>query len=243
MKKIFLFLAVITVCAIAYFNMGPEEKQYMDESDVQAYSNKNLLEDIDIPINKKYMDESDIPINKKIYHAVKNYKPRESTLGYSITPPPGVNWYEKLEDDSLYYLKINKSHRQYSILTKAREVRLSKDLENSKELESYVKNEKEKSLVSSYFKNPNVTVQIEASSPKKCVRYSQSYQDHGIKGLREGHYVNVDTQGLFCLHPDNARVGVDMSYVEKSLSNTMATSYSEEGEKFLTSLTFQRLNR
>ena len=242
MKKIFLLLAVITVCAIAYFTRGPEKKHYLDEGDFQAYSNSNLLEHIDIPINKK-QDEGDIPINKKIYHAVKHYKPRESTLGYSITPPPGVNWYEKLEKDSLYYLKIDKSHKQYSILTEAREVRLSKDLENAKELQSYVKNEKEKSLVSASFKNPHVTVQIETSSPEKCVRYSQSYQDHGIKGLRQGHYVNVDTRGLFCLHPDNVRVGVDLSYIEKSLSDTVAASYSEEGEKFLASLTFQRFNR
>ncbi len=242
MKKIFLLLAVMTVCVIAYFTMGPEKKQYLDEGDFQAYSNSNLLEDIDIPLNKK-QDEGDISVNKRIYHAVKHYKPRESTLGYSITPPPGVNWYEKLEKDSLYYLKIDKSHKQYSILTEAREVRLSKDLENAKELQSYVKNEKEKSLVSASFKNPKLTVQIEVSSSEKCVRYSQSYQDHGIKGLRQGHYVNVDTRGLFCLHPDNVRVGVDLSYIEKSLSDTVAASYSEEGEKFLASLTFQRFNR
>lgn len=219
------------VCALAYFYMRPDVTQYKDENDFQAYSNSNLLEGLDIPINEH------------IYHAVTNYKPRKSTLGYSITPPPGDNWYEKLENDSLYYLKINKSHRQYSILTEAREVQLNKDLKDSVELQSYVKSEKEKSLVSSSFENPNVTVQIEKSPSKKCVRYSQSYQDHKLKGLADGSYVDVAIQGLFCLHPDNARVGVDVSYVEKSLSNTMANSYSNEGEKFLASLVFQQVNR
>lgn len=227
MKKIFLLFAVTAVCTLAYFCMRPDVTQYKDENDFQAYSNSNLLEGLDIPINKN------------VYHAVTNYKPRESTLGYSITPPPGDNWYEKLDKDSLYYLKINKSHRQYSILTEAREVQLSKDLKNSIELQGYVKSEKEKSLFSSNFENPNLTVQVEESPSKKCVRYRQSYQDHEWKGLGDGSYVNVDTQGIFCLHPDNARVGVDVSYVEKSLSNTMAISYSNEGEKFLASLIFR----
>jgi hypothetical protein len=184
-----------------------------------------------------------VPINKHIYHAVTNYKPRESSLGFSIIPPPGVNWYEKLENDSLYYLKINKAHKRYSILTEAREVHLKKDLKDSTEFKNYVKSEKEKSLTAASYENPNVTVQLEESASKKCVRYVVSYQDHGIKGLREGSYVKVGTQGLFCLHPDNPRIGVDMSYVEKSLSNTVENSYSHEGEQFLASLSFQQVQR
>lgn len=31
------------------------------------------------------------------YYAVKHYQPRESNLGFSITPPPGDHWYEKLK--------------------------------------------------------------------------------------------------------------------------------------------------
>lgn len=227
MKKIFLLLAITVVCAVAYFSTRPEIPQYKDDNDVQAYSNKNLLDGIHIPVNKK------------VYHAVKHYEPRESTLGFSITPPPGANWYEKLDDNSLYYLKINKSHKRYSILTEAREVRLSTSLKNAEELQRYVKREKEKALVSSHFKNPHVSVQIESSPSQNCVRYSQSYRDYGWKGLRKGTYVNVETQGLFCQHPDNDRVGVDVSYMEKSLPNAVADSYSNEGEKFLASLTFQ----
>jgi len=233
MKKIILLLALTTACAAAtFFYLRPDATQDGDENDFQAYSNRDMLDGIDIPRKKK-----------NPYHAVKHYEPRKSTLGYSITPPPGVNWFEKLENDSLYYLKINSSHKRYSILTEAREVILDKDLKNAEELRSYVKSEKERSLASSDFKNQRVTVQVEKAPSQNCVRYSQSYQDHGWKGLRKGNYVNVDTQGLFCLHPDNGRVGVDVSYVEKSLSNTVVNSYSTEGEQFLASLTFQQAGR
>jgi hypothetical protein len=235
MKKTVPLLTLIALCAAAtYSYLKPDAPRYLDESDFQAYSNRDLLDGIDIPEKKK---------KKNPYHAVRHYEPRKSTLGYSITPPPGTNWFEKLENDSLYYLKINKSHKRYSILTEAREVLLDRELKNAKELQSYVQSEKEKAVVSSDFKNLRVNVQHEPSPSQNCVRYSQSYQDHGWKGLRKGSHVNVDTRGLFCLHPDDGRVAVDVSYVEKSLSNTVANSYSTEGEQFLASLTFQQVNR
>lgn len=247
MKKIFLLLAVIAVCAIAYFNMRPEEKTYLDESDIQAYLTMGLEE-------KQKVDDGDVqaytptdvmksparpPSKKKTrYYAVRHYKPRVSTLGFSITPPPGSNWYEKLEDDSLFYVKVNKAHTRYVIITEAREVHLSEKVTSPVEIQSYVKREKEKHLASSNYKKPNLTVQVEEALSERCVRYIQSYQDHGMKGLGGQRFVKVDTQGLFCLHPENAGVAIDINYVEKSLSNTQVRSYSNEGQRFIASLKF-----
>lgn len=247
MKKIFLLLPVITICAIVYFRMRPEQQHYMDENEVNSYLNMGASE-------KQYMDESDVqaytstdvmkdndlPKRRKTrYYPVKNYKPRESTLGFSITPPPGPNWYEKLEDDSLHYVKIDKFHKQYTIVTEAREVRLKKAMDDQVEIKSYVKSEKEKSFAFPSYEKPNLTIQTEGSLSQECVRYSQSYQDHGMKGLPEKLYVNVDTKGLFCLHPDNASLAIDIHYSEKSLSNVEVRPYSNEGEKFIASLKFR----
>ena len=232
MKKILLPLVVVALCLTAYLYVSFEVIQFDAENDdVQAYSKKNMLEGLDNP--KK----------KNLYYAVRHHKPRNSTLGFSITPPPGSNWYEKLENDSLFYLKLNKSHRQYSILTEAREVHLNQDLHNAEELQEYVRKKKERAIDSADFENPHVAVHNESSSSKICVRYSQSYQDYGLKGLRKGQYVNVVIQGLFCLHPDNSRIGVDVNYLEKSRPNTDAKSFSKEGEQFLSSLTFQEIMR
>ncbi len=250
MKKIFMVLTVIAVCVGIYFYTGPEEQQYLEESEILAYINLGLEQTPD-------MEENDVQAytptdvmkkravtkkKKKRYFAVRHYKPRVSTLGFSIIPPPGLNWYEKLEDNSLYYVKINKLHNQYCILTEAREVHLDKKMGDPIEIQSYVKKEKEKDLVSSKFKQPNLTAQVEKSPLEKCVRYRQSYQDHGFKGLGGRRYVNVDIQGLFCLHPDNDEVGIDINFVEKSLSNTQVKSYRNEGEQFLASLNFHKVS-
>lgn len=190
-----------------------------------------------------FMSSCSTHSNKSRYYAVKHYQPRASSLGFSIVPPPGDNWYEKLKNDSLYYLKISKSHKRYSILTEAREIRLNRVFNSPQELLQYVEEEKAKSLVSADFKNRKVAVQLESSLSQFCVRYSKLYEDHGVEGLRDRRHVNVDRQGLFCLHPDNDRVGVDVSYVEKSLSNTKAKSYRNEGEFFIASLNFHEIHK
>lgn len=205
-----------------------------DEDDVQAYSKQNdFLEGIDQPKKKK-----------SLYYPIRQqYKPRVNSLGFSITPPPGVNWYEKFEEDSLSYIKIDRDKKQYSLLTEAREVRLQREVFSVSELRNYVQREKEHSLSSSHLKNLRVATEIQTSPAKKCIRYRQTYRDYGLKGLRRGQYVHVDTHGLFCLHPESSIVGVDMRYIEKSLSDTAFSSFSGEGEKFLSSLTFQELKR
>ena len=256
MKKIFLPVALLAVCALAYFSMQPDKQPHTDESDVMAYldtgqAESDYMEDSEVQAfvslgfeEPQPMEEEDIQAytpKKKRYYAVRHYKPRASTLGFSITPPPGAHWYEKLEDDSLYYVKINKSHKRYAILTEAREVKLHKKISSPEDIKSYVHREKEQFLSSARFTKPHLAVQIENSLAEQCVRYSHSYQDHALKGLSERSYVEVTTQGIFCLHPENTRAAIDMNYVEKSLSNTQVKSYGNEGEKFLASLKFNRL--
>jgi hypothetical protein len=36
---------------------------------------------------------------------LKNRKPRISTLGFSFTPPPGIDWLEEFGDSSIKYVK------------------------------------------------------------------------------------------------------------------------------------------
>ena len=246
MKKMILILAVLAVTAMVFFRTGPEEVTSFTESEIQAYLNLGLH-------HSRYLDEGDVqaytptdvmesqkqPTRVKTrYHAVKHHKPRASTLGFSITPPPGSDWYEKLQDDSLFYVKINDLHTRYVILTEAREVHLKKNIGSLAEIESYVEREKKKDIESPHYKQQNISVHNEDSPAEECVRYNQYYQDHGLQGLKKGSYVNVDTHGLFCLHPDNRKVAIDINYVEKSLSNVQVTAYSSEGETFLASLKF-----
>ncbi len=176
-------------------------------------------------------------VNTK-YHMVRHQNPRQSSLGFSVTPPPGDHWYEKLKNDSLFFLKIADSSDSYTIFTEAREVRLSQTFSNSADFLMFVENEKNENLVNEDFQAANTSYRIEGSLSEYCVRYQQNYQDHGMEGLRGRRHVVVNSSGLFCVHPDNSDVAIDLSYVEKSLSDVETESYRNEGEMFLASLNF-----
>lgn len=173
------------------------------------------------------------------YFPVNNNKKRESSLGFSITPPSGSGWLEKLNNDSLYYLKQIKT-KDYSIYTKATEIHLADaNLEAGKFMQ-YVKKTKGLHTESSNYRNISTTYSPDTELSPLCVRYYQRYEDHGNKNLKSDEFIKVRKNGLVCMHPDTLSDGVDMFYVESFLHTKASDypSYREEGESFLSSLKF-----
>jgi len=172
------------------------------------------------------------------YYPVVNNDPRQSSLGFSITPPPGDDWFEKLKNDSLLYLKINKDTKSYTILTEAREVHLDQSFVDPNEFKSYVKQIKDAGLIEEKSRNKRSSYSLESGIGEYCVRYRHQSEVHSTNGSLGEHYVDVTRTGLFCRHPQYKEVAIDISYLEKSFSDTDITGYAQEGEKFLSSLSF-----
>ncbi len=171
------------------------------------------------------------------YHPVRQHEPRENSLGFSISPPPGQNWYEKLNKDSLIYLKKKQSN-SYAIYTKATEVRLDTPISAPKGVLEYVKKTKNLEVASTRYKNHRVKYYSETTASQYCVRYECKFEDHGAANLTGDSFVIVKNSGLFCIQPTTPDVGIDIHYFEKSVSGTDNTSYRGEGELFLSSLNF-----
>lgn len=181
--------------------------------------------------------------NAAKYHLVRGFEPRESTLGFSVTPPPGDHWYETLKNKSLCYLKISKATaHSYSIFTQATEVELSDNIAGGEELLQYVRKEKKAVVLGPDAKKVREQYRIHQELDN-CVRYEQVYEDYGLEGLAANKYVNVITTGLYCRHPENKNVAIDVSYLEKSVSGRQTPSFRSEGEEFLSSLSFNTTER
>ena len=176
------------------------------------------------------------------YFPVNNLAQRESSLGFSITPPAGKHWYEKLNNNSLYYLKKT-NQKDYAIYTKATEIHLRPEDLKADRFLAFVLKSKKLNNASGDFQNISLRIiQTKALSPL-CIRYIQIYEDHSAKYLGKDEYVNIKNSGLVCMHPDTPRNGVDMYYVESSLksSENPINDLNEEGESFLKSLKFHPL--
>lgn len=173
------------------------------------------------------------------YFPVNNTNKRESSLGFSITPPAGAGWFEKLNNDSLYYLK-KLNTKEYSIYTKATEIRLpAVDLEAERFLH-FVKETREIQFKSDLYRNISSTYTVNSELSPLCVRYFQKYEDHGNRNLKADEFIEIRKSGLVCMHPDTLSNGIDMFYMESFLQSAASgnTSYKEEGESFLSSLRF-----
>ncbi len=175
---------------------------------------------------------------KNRYMPVLHSKPRVSTLGFSVTPPPGNNWYEKVNEESIsYFKKIKPKH--YLIYTKASEIYFDKEFSNPEAFLQFVKQKKEINTAPQRYSNPTAQYASRSVSAT-CVEYHHQYEEHGLKKPQEKERrAQVSTNGIICIHPRKPHIGIDLFYLEKTLvGKTNAISYAREGEEFLNSLSF-----
>ena len=177
--------------------------------------------------------------NSNRYMPVFHTKPRVSTLGFTVSPPPGDNWYEKVSENSIYYLKKLKP-KNYFIYTRAIELHFDKRFSNNVDFLKYVKSKKEINTAPELYKNSSSFYEL-SEQTEVCVSYRQQYEDHSLSpaGSTDRNLVaSVVSNGLICIHPNRPEVGIDLFYFERKLGESEIVSYAEEGEKFLGSLSF-----
>ena len=174
------------------------------------------------------------PAQKSMYHKVGNKIPRQSSLGFAISPPSGEGWFERLKDDSLIYLKRTEKD-SYSIFTQATEISLRGVSPRPDSLASFVRQRKAAEIQAKKYVNAAMEVG-QGNPPANCVRYTLSYEDHSVKSLKGEDYVKVANKGILCFNPAAPQHGIELSYQERSLASARITSYRNEGEFFLSSL-------
>lgn len=179
---------------------------------------------------------------KKRYLPVFSNQPRISTLGFSVRPPHGGNWFEKIDPNSIIYYKQTSSDT-YAIITRAIELRFPVQFSNYDDFFSYARKSKRLTKDSAQIKNVLVSFDRDQQSDN-CLRYRQSYEDYRpntLPGTPPSPFTEVDNIGVICVHPDNNRVGIDLYYQERHTPGNTTHSFAEEGESFLGSLSFLTL--
>lgn len=175
--------------------------------------------------------------NNGKYNLVRNTSPRVSTLGFTITPPPGKNWYERLHEDSLLYLKIT-AETNYLLSTRATEIVFDRKLKYRQDFIEYAKTQNSHFEKNARYKNCSFNYLFDKISTSKCIRYEHSYDDYGSDKKGKHPYIKVYNKGLICQHPSSPDLGIDISYKEESFPKTLQSSFRNEGELFLNSLNF-----
>jgi hypothetical protein len=171
------------------------------------------------------------------YYPVNNNAPRVSSLGFSISPPPGGDWYEKHLEDTLYYFKRTKGN-SYALTTQATELIFANESDHKLELLEYVRKHKIHPDSGSRYRNSSFDYSYERIASGLCIRYKERYDDHGNEKKGPHPYVQVFSKGLVCRHPLSPKTGIALQYMEQSFPTTHPISFRDEGEKFISSLNF-----
>ena len=177
------------------------------------------------------------------YIPVVTDQPRVSTLGFSVKPPPGTGWYEKVQNSSLIYLKKS-STDQYRLSTRATELQFNRRFKGQEEFLAYVRAVKEIGFNPEQYLHTDSDFRL-SDSTGYCVHYRQNFADRRTISPGTSHSPRAATishEGLLCRHPDDESVGIDLSYSERVAAGSHF-SHALEGEQFLQSLSFLPRNR
>jgi len=174
---------------------------------------------------------------KEKYYPVNDDSLRVSSLGFSISPPPGRDWYEKHLSNTLYYFKRTRENG-YALTTQATELTFANESNHKGELLEYVQKHKQNACSASRYHNSTFDYSYEKIASGLCIRYQFKYDDYG--STKKGHYpyIEVFSEGLVCRHPLAPEIGIDLNYMEQTLPALRTPSFRNEGEKFISSLNF-----
>ena len=170
-----------------------------------------------------------------LYYKVVTDTPRKSTLGFSITPPNGTNWFEGLKANSLLYLKKTED-TAYSITAQATELNLHGAAISTDQLTASTRQRKVDALATKDTRNVQFASGADSLSAN-CIRYTLTYDAYTkARASSSGNYVKNRDTGKVCYHPDKPENGIEVSYQEKSLATQKIALATSEGEFFLKSL-------
>lgn len=162
-----------------------------------------------------------------------------STEGYSFLPPQGGYWHEEFGKNKILYTKQTNIH-DVTFYAGAVEEKVMLILPNNEALVAFVRSKKNEWGDDGRYANISSTFQIDAEQ-KSCVRYWLSANDRKAKNRGRQEFLIMQAVGRFCLSPQDRSAAVDVFYSVRHVAQFDPKALMAEGEEFLKSLKFSKL--
>ena len=156
--------------------------------------------------------------------------------GYSVTAPPGKNWFELKRDAHNVYFGKHLESRTHSFIATAMSAPIAEKFENPEEFRDHVskllpwRGDGRHAVITN-------RVEIDAAPGRFCVRHYTKEEDRGAP-YAKGKALRVETFGVSCLHPADPRLSISVSYTERGNPAETSAELRAEGESFVRSLKF-----
>lgn len=169
--------------------------------------------------------------------------------GFSILPPPGERWFiSSSQASSSLGIVFMKNYRerttQPTIVAQAGSATLRDDvaINDQVELLKRIVGSKERELSTGRHRLVEFKTAPDNSLGADCLRYDGSAEDRGVPQFKESIFL-LTVHGLYCLHPDSPRFVIALEYSQRVLEGERPLSIEAEGEPFLKSLIFKKLEK
>jgi hypothetical protein len=162
--------------------------------------------------------------------------------GYSVSPPPGKNWFEMQRDRQqvLFGKKIDSPTHSFGA-TATSDLIVDK-FETREQFQEYVNKLRTADFDPTRFKVVEFDSAVDTTYPAWCVRYRLKHTDRNAV-LARNQTLLVEDFGVTCLHPGEKDLVVDVGYSERGraaeLKSELSAALRQEGESFMRSLKFK----
>ncbi len=159
--------------------------------------------------------------------------------GYSVTAPPGKDWFELKRDRHNVFFGKKLASRTHAFIATALSTTIIEKFESPVQFREYVS---KAALDDGGERGPLLEnrVELDAAVGPFCVRFYNKSLDRGAVNAK-GYPLPLETYGVSCLHPADPGVVVSVSYSERGLLAEASPALRAEGERFVSSLRFTSL--
>lgn len=156
--------------------------------------------------------------------------------GYSILAPQGKDWFELKRDGQTVFFGKKIASRTHAFIATAMSALITDQFENPEAFLDYVSRRLPLRGDGRHRVIEN-RVEIDNKLGRFCVRHYTQAEDRDAP-FAQGKTLVAETFGVTCLHPDNPKLNVSVSYTERGNPAETSPELRAEGESFVGSLKF-----
>lgn len=162
-------------------------------------------------------------------------KPK-SDMGFKYTPPQSDGWFETAPPKGLKGIAYGKKiegvdAKEHSVIFSVRYGAIETGLSKPEEVLNFVRMQKENQLQGIRFDVKKDHSKFVTFKGAKCLEFDSLVRDKHVNK-------NMTLTGLFCVHPDDHRRFVDISYSQRHEQARLDLDIVEEGREFIQSVSF-----
>lgn len=167
---------------------------------------------------------------------VTNPSERISSMGLSVLPPQGDNWYI-IQNNPLGGLNFAKTMEDstHTFTCHILVVPLDKEFKNPAELLAWVKQSHQSDADPRRFKNQEYNYDLNERFSLHCVKYQMKATDIQRK-TAGGTYLILKAHGYMFIHPKSSKYVVNIYYSERGTAQNFTPSFRTAGDGFIDNL-------